>query len=63
MNFSGKARIDAADDIGGERAAEARKPAADREGDREQAVDIDPETRRRRARRRPRRAVARRSGS
>ena len=36
-------RIDAADDVRGERAAQSRKAAADGEGDSKNAVDIDPE--------------------
>ena len=39
--FEREGRIDAADDIGGERAAEPGEAAADREGDREQQVDVD----------------------
>src|ERR1700733_14974786 len=42
QEFHRERRIDAADDIGGKRSAQAGKPAADREGDGEDAVDIDP---------------------
>ena len=53
QEFHRKRRIDAADDIGGQRSAQSGKPAADREGDGEDAVDIDARAPERRARRRP----------
>ena len=43
MNLSGNVGIDAADDVGRQRAAEAGEPAADREGDGKQPVDVDAE--------------------